>query len=440
MADDTTTGRHSGWELLAWLNLVCYEPDMNASSVENFSIDAPPALDNAGRPQRFSGGADFDVIILGAGASGLFCAREAARRHLRVLLLEGGEQAGLKLCLSGGGRANFTNLDVAPRHYRCSRPRFCQPALKGFTPRRILDLVVGEWRLPYEERDHGQLFLTVPARRLRDALQEDCRAAGCRLVCHAPVSRAWREGDSFCVAAGDGLWKARGLVVALGSPAWPQAGASDAALRLARSFGHEIVPPRPALAPLRMPAGWPSAGADCAALTGISSTAGILYFNDTVTYPDNTSEPTNLRVLPLPKPAGTQGIMPVTGVGLSAYRTTEQKAEAASVFLHWFTEKQRNLEFVVETGYMPVNNGAFEAIEEYSFSSESYRDLYVAIKTMQETYTPLILSTQGTFYDKEKTLSGELRQMQYSWQQRALQGESVDSLAEESWDLFCAVQ
>ena len=177
-----------------------------------------------------------------------------------------------------------------------------------------------------------------------------------------------------------------------------------------------------------------------AALTGISSTAGILYFNDTVTYPDNTSEPTNLRVLPLPKPAGTQGIMPVTGVGLSAYRTTEQKAEAASIFLHWFTEKQRNLEFVVETGYMPINNGAFEAIEEYSFFNESYRELYVAIKTMQETYTPLILSTQGTFYDKEKTLSGELRQMQYSWQQRILQGESVDSLAEESWDLFCAVQ
>ena len=177
-----------------------------------------------------------------------------------------------------------------------------------------------------------------------------------------------------------------------------------------------------------------------AALTGISSTAGILYFNDTVTYPDNTSEPTNLRVLPLPKPAGTQGIMPVTGVGLSAYRTTEQKAEAASIFLHWFTEKQRNLEFVVETGYMPVNNGAFEAIEEYSFFNESYRELYVAIKTMRETYTPLILSTQGTFYDKEKTLSGELRQMQYSWRQRALQGESMDSLAEESWDLFCAVQ
>ncbi len=176
------------------------------------------------------------------------------------------------------------------------------------------------------------------------------------------------------------------------------------------------------------------------ALTGIGSTAGILYFNDTVTYPDNTSEPTNLRVLPLPKSAGAKGIMPVTGVGLSAYRTTEQKAEAAAVFLHWFTEKQRNLEFVVETGYMPVNNGAFDAIEGYPFPNKSYEELYMAIKTMRETYTPVILSTQNGIHERENALLEKLRQKQFSWQQRARQGESADGLAEESWDLFCAVQ
>lgn len=176
------------------------------------------------------------------------------------------------------------------------------------------------------------------------------------------------------------------------------------------------------------------------ALTGIGSTAGILYFNDIVTYPDNTSEPTNLRVLPLPKTTGKTGIMPVTGVGLSAYRTTDQKAEAASVFLHWFTENQRNLEFVVETGYMPVNNGAFDAINSYPFPNESYRELYESIKTMRETYTPFVQTADNNFYRRANALYEELRQMQPSLHQRAQQGESIDLLAEETWDLFCSVQ
>ena len=176
------------------------------------------------------------------------------------------------------------------------------------------------------------------------------------------------------------------------------------------------------------------------ALTGIGSTAGILYFNDTVTYADNTSEPTNLRVLPLPKTEGSKGVMPVTGVGLSAYRTTGQKAEAAAVFLRWFVEEQRNLDFVVENGYMPVNNGAFDAIDGYSFPDESYRDLYMAIKAMRESYAPVILASQSSFYDKEKALCEELRQMQPAWVQRALQGGSIDALAEESWGLLCDVK
>lgn len=175
-------------------------------------------------------------------------------------------------------------------------------------------------------------------------------------------------------------------------------------------------------------------------LSGIGSTAGILYFNDIVTYPDNTSEPTNLKVLPLPKTEGTEGIMPVTGVGISAYRTTEQKAEAASVFLHWFTEKQHNLDFVVETGYMPVNNGAFDEIDSYPFPNESYKELYIAIKSMKETYTPVILTSDSGASDKTKFLTEELRKMYPVWLQRAQLGESVDALAKESWELFSSAR
>ena len=175
-------------------------------------------------------------------------------------------------------------------------------------------------------------------------------------------------------------------------------------------------------------------------LSGIGSTAGILYFNDIVTYPDNTSEPTNLRVLPLPKTEGVKGVMPVTGVGLSAYRTTEQKAEAASVFLHWFVEKQRNLDFVVETGYMPVNNGAFDEIDDYPFPNGSYKELYTSIRTMKEMYTPVILTLDSSLLDKTKILTEELRQMCPIWLQRVQQGENVDGLTEESWELFCSAR
>ena len=175
-------------------------------------------------------------------------------------------------------------------------------------------------------------------------------------------------------------------------------------------------------------------------LAGIGSTAGILYYNDTVTYPDNTSEPANLCVLPLPKTKGAPGMMPQTGVGLSAYRTTEQKAEAASVFLHWFTESQRNLEFVVDTGYMPVNKESFEAIDSYPFPSESHRELYGAIKTMWESYTPVTRTAHNGFMDEADALCEGLLQMQPSLHQRARQGEDMDVLAEETWELFCSVR
>ena len=110
-----------------------------------------------------------DVLILGAGAAGLMCAREASAHGLDVALLERAPSPGRKLCISGGGKANFTNRRLAAHHYACADPSFCEPALDAFTPQDMERLVHG-WGLPVEERAHGQLFLTVPAKRLLDAL------------------------------------------------------------------------------------------------------------------------------------------------------------------------------------------------------------------------------------------------------------------------------
>ena len=203
-------------------------------------------------PPPGPGAEDFDVLVLGAGAAGLTCALEAGRRGLGVLLLEAGPRPGRKLAVSGGGRANFSNRSVTAADYLCRPdPAFPGPALAAVTPEDMLRRMRA-WRLPVEERDHGRLFLTVPARRLVRALEGACAAHGCRLACHAAVRAVERAEGAFVVHAAGRRWRGRALVLALGSPAWPAAGGSYAGWHLAASLGHRVVPARPALVPLRL--------------------------------------------------------------------------------------------------------------------------------------------------------------------------------------------
>ena len=177
-------------------------------------------------------------------------------------------------------------------------------------------------------------------------------------------------------------------------------------------------------------------------LSGLGSSAAILYYNDTVTYRDGTQEPMDLHVLPMPKAEGCDALMTQAGVGLCAYRTTDQKAEAAALFVRWLTESQRNLDFVAQTGYMPVRNGAFATIEGYDKFPEpveSYQQLYAALKTMCETYTPVSEPRFEGYYAKVSTLYDGLRQMQQELPQCAAAGEDVDALAEETWALLCSI-
>ena len=177
-------------------------------------------------------------------------------------------------------------------------------------------------------------------------------------------------------------------------------------------------------------------------LCGLGSSAAILYYNDTVTYRDGTQEPMDLRVLLLPKTAGADALMTQAGVGLCAYKTTDQKAEAAALFVRWLREAERNLDFVAQTGYMPVRNGAFDAIADYeSFPEpvESYRQLYAALKTMRESYIPVSEPRFDGYYGRVNSLYDGLRQLQQELPLRAAAGEDVDALAEETWELLCSI-
>lgn len=175
-------------------------------------------------------------------------------------------------------------------------------------------------------------------------------------------------------------------------------------------------------------------------MAGLGSSASILYYNDTVTYPDNTSEPMDLQILPPPTAVGTDLLVTQAGVGLCAYKTTSQKAEAAAVFARWLTEADRNLEFCVETGYMPVNKASFDKIAGYEFKSDAYKNLYTAINKVNETATAVREPSFAGYYNKIYTLYDSLRQLQKTMPDRYKNGESADALANELWELFCGIK
>lgn len=194
-----------------------------------------------------------DVIILGAGAAGLFCAGEAGQRGLRAALLEKAEAPGKKILISGGGRCNFTNLGAGPGNYLSANPHFAKSALARYSPADFVALVE-KHGIAWHEKTLGQLFCDGSARQIVAMLLAECPADRVTLTCGVDVASVARAGDgTFTVTAADGRrWHAPALVIATGGPSIPKMGASDFAYRLARQFGLRVVEPRPALVPLTL--------------------------------------------------------------------------------------------------------------------------------------------------------------------------------------------
>ena len=167
---------------------------------------------------------------------------------------------------------------------------------------------------------------------------------------------------------------------------------------------------------------------------GIGSSAAILYYNDTVTYEDGTSEPMNLEILPLPAENGKKSYITQAGVGLCAYKTSVQKAEAAVIFAKWLTEPDRNLDFVCQTGYMPVTNGAFDKIDGYRFKTDDYKKLYSTLKKAKESSEALSEQQSPEYYSRVYAFYDYLRNEQ---KQFMLSDAPPEALAEGLWQKLC---
>jgi predicted Rossmann fold flavoprotein len=190
----------------------------------------------------------FDVLILGAGAAGLFCAALAGKRGRRVAILEHADRIGKKILISGGGRCNFTNLHSTPDNFLSANPHFAKSALSRFTPSDFIALV-RKHNIPFHEKTLGQLFCDNSAAEIVDLLESECREARVQIFTNTRATQVAHPNE-FVVSSPDGEFRAPNLVVATGGLSIPKMGATSFGYDLARQFGLKIVATRPALVPL----------------------------------------------------------------------------------------------------------------------------------------------------------------------------------------------
>ncbi|WP_201604305.1 NAD(P)/FAD-dependent oxidoreductase [Psychrobacter immobilis] len=215
----------------------------------------------------------YDVIIIGAGASGLYCALTAGRRGRRVLVLDHANKAGKKILMSGGGRCNFTNYYVEPEHFIGANQHFCKSALSRYPSWEFIGMVAAH-NIPYHEREHGQLFCDDSAQDILTMLLAECTAAGVQVKLNAQIDSvqaiANDKNAKFELLTSKQLskkekqerkesanqtklpqtgYRCESLVVATGGLSIPTMGASGLGYELAQQFGHTLIATDASLVP-----------------------------------------------------------------------------------------------------------------------------------------------------------------------------------------------
>ncbi len=197
----------------------------------------------------------YDVIVIGAGAAGMMCAAQAGQRGRRVLILDHADKLAEKIRISGGGRCNFTNLDVGMGNYLSRNPQFCRSALARYTPGHFLELI-SRHGIAWHEREHGQLFCDDSAQDIIDMLRAECEDGRVDWAMPATLL-AVTAGDEpaarFVLDTSRGRFECASLVVATGGLSIPKIGASPLGYKIAEQFGLAMVAPKPALVPLTLP-------------------------------------------------------------------------------------------------------------------------------------------------------------------------------------------
>ena len=190
-----------------------------------------------------------DVMVLGAGAAGMFAAIEAGRRGRRVLVVDHSKAAGEKIRISGGGRCNFTNTGFGVERFLGRNPRFALSPLRRYTAQDFIARVNAAG-IAWHEKTLGQLFCDGSATQIVSMLLRDMSAAGVELWLDTSLGAVRQVAGGFEVETARGPVRAASVIVATGGKSIPKMGATGYGYRIAESFGLPLVETRPALVPL----------------------------------------------------------------------------------------------------------------------------------------------------------------------------------------------
>ena len=201
----------------------------------------------------------FDVIIIGAGAAGMMCALEAAKRGRSVCVIEHTNKVGEKIRISGGGRSNFTNLYCAPDNFLSQNPHFCKSALSRYDQHDFITLVE-DYGIAYHEKKYdektgnenarGQLFCDHSATDIIDMLRGGVEESSGQFQLGTKVLDVQKNETGYLLKTDKGDYSCENLVIASGGLSIPKIGASNFGYELAKKFGLNIIPPRAGLVPL----------------------------------------------------------------------------------------------------------------------------------------------------------------------------------------------
>lgn len=194
---------------------------------------------------------NHSIAIIGAGAAGLFCAALLGQQGFSVTVFDNGKRAGRKILMSGGGRCNFTNLNLSASHYLSNNPHFCKSALSRFTQWHFIEFIQ-QHQIPYTEREHGQLFCERSAQEIVDLLFTECQKGHVNFQFNHELISIQKQESQFVLDFTEKKVMADRVIVASGGLSMPRLGTTPVGYKIAESFAIPIIPVRAGLVPFTL--------------------------------------------------------------------------------------------------------------------------------------------------------------------------------------------